>query len=55
MSESELLVIHVWPARWNLASLDPACLAAVLYLQFAFPGHFAIAEESNPDVSPSGQ
>ncbi|KDQ17975.1 hypothetical protein BOTBODRAFT_29290 [Botryobasidium botryosum FD-172 SS1] len=49
------LTIHVWPAKWDLPSLDPSCLAAVLYLQLAFPGNYAIAECTNPDFSPTGQ
>lgn len=49
------LVIHVWPRSWDLPSFDPACLAAILYMQIAFPGHFSIAEEVNPDLSPTGQ
>jgi len=48
------LVIHVWPGRWDLPSFDPACLAAIIYLQIAFPGHFSVAEEVNPDLSPCG-
>jgi sorting and assembly machinery component 37 len=55
MAVPDALVIHVWPGRWNLSSFDPSCLAAVLYLQFSFPGHFSISEESNPDRSPSGK
>lgn len=48
------LVIHVWPGRWDLPSFDPACLAAILYLQMAFRGQFSVVEEANPDLSPSG-
>lgn len=52
---SEELVIHVWPGSFNLSSVDVNCLAAVLFLQISFPGRYAIAEETNPDVSPSGE
>lgn len=48
------LQIHVWPGKWDLPSFDPACLEAILYLQFTFPGHFSIVEEINPDLSPTG-
>ena len=30
------LVLYVWPGRWNLPSIDPQCLAAVLHLQLTF-------------------
>ncbi|KAF8077822.1 hypothetical protein FPV67DRAFT_14949 [Lyophyllum atratum] len=53
MSTSEL-VLHVWPARWNLPTTEPSCLAAVMYLQQAIPGKFTVAECNNPDLSPSG-
>ncbi|KAF8892459.1 outer mitochondrial membrane transport complex protein-domain-containing protein [Infundibulicybe gibba] len=47
--------LYVWPGRWELPSIDPNCLAAVLYLQLAIPGKFSIVECANPDLSPSGQ
>ena len=49
------LVLHVWPGRWDLPSIDPSCLTAILYLQLAIPGHFCISECTNPDLSPTGQ
>lgn len=47
-------VLYVWPGRWNLPSSHPECLAAIIYLQLAIPGQFALAECVNPDLSPSG-
>lgn len=47
-------VLHIYPAQWDLPSLDPACLTAVLYLQLAIPHRFSVVECSNPDESPSG-
>lgn len=52
-SDSQI-ILYVWPGRWNLPSIDPSCLAAVLYLQLAIPGQFHIAECANPDLSPNG-
>ncbi|CAE6437473.1 unnamed protein product [Rhizoctonia solani] len=49
------LVLHIWPAQWELPSLDPQCIAAVLYLQLTFPGRYSIVECTDPDQSPSGQ
>ncbi|KAG6332673.1 hypothetical protein ID866_6418 [Astraeus odoratus] len=46
--------LYVWPSKWGLQSLDPACLAAVMYLQLAMPGKFRVAECSDPDMSPNG-
>ncbi|KAG1877983.1 outer mitochondrial membrane transport complex protein-domain-containing protein [Suillus subalutaceus] len=47
--------LHIWPSRWNLPSIDPACIAAVFYLQLTIPGKFEVVECTNPDVSPSGK
>ena len=52
---SRRLTIHVWPGKWNLASIDVTCLAAVMYLQLAFPGRFTAIEETTPESSPSGR
>ncbi|KAF8343898.1 uncharacterized protein EI90DRAFT_3284450 [Cantharellus anzutake] len=49
------LFIHIWPGKWNLSSIDVACLSVVLYLQLALPGRFRIVEETSPELSPSGQ
>ena len=49
------LVLHVWPGNWNLASIDPQCLAAILYVQLNWPGSFEIVECTDPDLSPSGE
>ncbi|EGN95396.1 hypothetical protein SERLA73DRAFT_186359 [Serpula lacrymans var. lacrymans S7.3] len=46
--------LHIWPGKWNLSSIDPICLAAVLYLQLTIPGKFQIVECVNPDLSSSG-
>jgi sorting and assembly machinery component 37 len=49
------LVLHVWPGRWGLPSIDASCLEAIIYLQLALPGHYSIVETADPDQSPSGQ
>ncbi|QRV85878.1 hypothetical protein RhiJN_13896 [Ceratobasidium sp. AG-Ba] len=49
------LVLHIWPAQWELPSIDPQCIAAVIYMQLTFPGRYSIVECSDPDQSPSGQ
>ncbi|KAI9570456.1 hypothetical protein HD554DRAFT_2242925, partial [Boletus coccyginus] len=48
MSEAPY-TLHVWPPKWNLQSLDPTCLAAVVYLQLTIPGKFKVAPCTNPD------
>ncbi|KAG8709986.1 hypothetical protein FRC08_017789 [Ceratobasidium sp. 394] len=48
-------VLHIWPSKWDLPSLDPQCIAAVIYMQLTFPGRYSIVECSDPDQSPSGQ
>ncbi|TFK76339.1 hypothetical protein BDN72DRAFT_808740 [Pluteus cervinus] len=52
---SSSLVLHVWPGDWNLPTIDPSCLAAILYLQCVAPGAFSISTCTNPDLSASGQ
>ncbi|KIK98722.1 hypothetical protein PAXRUDRAFT_823574 [Paxillus rubicundulus Ve08.2h10] len=54
MSEAPY-ILHTWPSKWNLKSLDPTCLAAVMYLQLTIPGKFRVAESTNPDESSNGQ
>ncbi|KAF9218227.1 hypothetical protein BS17DRAFT_237243 [Gyrodon lividus] len=54
MSEAPY-ILHTWPAKWNIHSLDPTCLAAVMYLQLTIPGKFQVAECTNPDESSNGQ
>lgn len=54
-SMASKIILHISPGRWNLPSVDPSCLAAVLYLQYTIPGSFAIVECGNPDVAPTGQ
>jgi len=48
------LTVYCWPHLWNLPSFDPDCLAAILYLQLAFPANYSIVECIDPDISPSG-
>jgi len=55
MSQSAEIILHIWPGRWNLPSIDPTCLATVMHLYLLFPGKFVIEECVNPDLSPSGQ
>ncbi|KIM62157.1 hypothetical protein SCLCIDRAFT_848921 [Scleroderma citrinum Foug A] len=47
-------ILHILPPKWDLQSLDPACLAAIMYLQLSMPGKFQVAACSDPDVSPNG-
>ncbi|KAL1758357.1 hypothetical protein FB107DRAFT_207506 [Schizophyllum commune] len=47
--------LYVWPGEWGLPSMDPSCLAAILYLQLALPGKFTVSHCMNPDLSPTGQ
>lgn len=62
MSESKLspslasrdLVLHVWPKYGDALSFDAVSVAALLYVQLALPGQFAIAYCANPDLSPTG-
>ncbi|KAF8637355.1 hypothetical protein AX17_002854 [Amanita inopinata Kibby_2008] len=49
------IVLHVLPGNWGLPSIDPPCLAAVVYCQLTIPGKFSISECTNPDFSPTGQ
>lgn len=49
------LELHVWPGAFELSSIDPSCLAAVLYLQLAIPNRFSIVECTSPDSSPNGR
>src|SRR5882762_11513992 len=55
LTDPSQLVLHIWPGKWNLPSIDPSCLAAVLYLQLAIPGQFHISECTNPDLFHNGQ
>ena len=48
------VVLHVWPGAFGLASIEPTCLAAVLYLQIAIPDRFTLEESTTPDYSPNG-
>ena len=54
MSETPF-ILHIWPSKWNLQSLDPTCLATVMYLQLTIPGKFKVASCTNPDKSPNGK
>jgi len=55
MSLSPELILHVWPGRWDLPSIDLACLEAITYLQLTCPGHYALIETTDPDLSSTGQ
>ena len=48
------VVLHIWPGAFGLASIEPTCLAAVLYLQLVIPGKFTVEESATPDYSPNG-
>lgn len=48
------VVLHIWPGAFSLASIEPTCLVAVLYLQIAIPGRFTLEESTTPDYSPNG-
>lgn len=48
------VVLHIWPSAFGLASIEPTCLAAVLYLQLVIPGKFSVEESTTPDYSPNG-
>ena len=50
----ENVVLHIWPGDFGLASIEPTCLAAVLYLQLVSPGKFTVEESTTPDYSPNG-
>ena len=48
------IVLHVWPGAFGLASIEPTCLAAVLYLRLVIPDKFVVEESTTPDYSPNG-
>ena len=48
------VVLHIWPGAFGMASIEPTCLAAVLYLQLVIPGNFTVEESTTPDYSPNG-
>ncbi|KAJ7581149.1 hypothetical protein C8J56DRAFT_866398 [Mycena floridula] len=55
-------VLHVWPpanpvglgAIESLPSLDPLCLAAIMFCNLTIPDAFTINECTDPDLSPTG-
>lgn len=53
-SDESELVLHVWPGKWDLPSIDAQCLAAVLFAQVTIPGKFVVEECIDPDSSPNG-
>ncbi len=53
-SANDELVLHVWPGKWDLPTINPECLAAILYAQIVAPGGFVVEECTNPDLSPNG-
>jgi len=48
-------VLHIWPKTESFLSMDPHCVATLLYLQIYIPGQFTVQYCTNPDLSPSGQ
>jgi hypothetical protein len=49
------LILYTWPEQWGLPSLDPLCLAAIIYMRLALPeGRFQTAVCTDLDASPSG-
>ncbi|KAI0086169.1 Tom37 C-terminal domain-containing protein [Irpex rosettiformis] len=48
-------VLHIWPKTEFSLSLDPACIASLLYLQTYIPEQYEVEFCANPDLSPSGQ
>ena len=48
------VVLYIWPGDFGLASIEPTCLAALLYLQLVIPDKFTVEESTTPDYSPSG-
>ena len=48
------VILHIWPGEFGLASIEPTCLAAVLYLQLVIPDKFTVEESTTPDYSPNG-
>ena len=54
-SHADLPVLHIWPKTEQNLSLDPTCVAALLYLQLAIPNLFELDYTTNPDLSPSGR
>ena len=35
---ADLIVLHIWPGEWNLPSLDPECLVALVCSKDLFWG-----------------
>ncbi|PFH54213.1 hypothetical protein AMATHDRAFT_135934 [Amanita thiersii Skay4041] len=54
-TQADQVLLYIRPGSWDLPSIDPSCLAAVIYLQLTIPGNFSIFECSSPDLSPTGQ
>ena len=54
-AHAEFPVLHIWPKTEQNLSLDPTCVAALLYLQLAIPNQFELDYTANPDLSPSGR
>lgn len=51
-----MLDIHVWGPAFGLPSIDPECLALIVYLQNAPPsGDWRLVASNNPSVSPSSE
>lgn len=49
------LVLHIWPSYESALSIEPECVASLLYLQLCVPGRYTVEYCNNPDLSPSGR
>ncbi|KAI0688249.1 hypothetical protein BC835DRAFT_1408124 [Cytidiella melzeri] len=54
-SEKSRPTLHIWPRTDSALSLDPSCVAALLYLQLHLPDQYQVEYCANPDLSPTGQ
>lgn len=46
------LILHIWPARWMLPTIEPQCLAAIILLQLTIPDNFTCVECTELDAAP---
>jgi sorting and assembly machinery component 37 len=54
-SQKQTYRLHIWPKTDSSLSLDPSCVAALLFLQIYVPGQFEVEYSANPDLSPTGE
>jgi len=53
-STNTMITLHVWGPGFGLPSIDPHCLSAIAYLNYAIPpAEWIIIPSSNPHLSPS--